>query len=329
MAVANSYVILNGKVEGCKSKTSWSPGDPLPWTANICQGVPFNIAIKYERCKEIPDFKTKADDVFIVTYPKSGTTWMQQIVKCLQTKGYPETVEKTVGELNPWFEEMEQKDADAMTSPRIFKSHSPYHMAAKGNTPDSKCKYLHVVRNPKDVCVSQYYHYKGFWEYEYTGEFPEFCDLFIHGQVECGSWFDFVMSWYTCSEEVLHITYEDLKARPAEVIPKVANFLGLECNDTIVGLTIEKSSFSKMKTDAKSNMTWMNDLRHAGAVPFMRKGKVGDWRGHFTEEQSQRLDAVFQEKSSAEMRIAFWGKDIAQTLEAVQGDADQESESPS
>ena len=48
---------------------------------------------------------------------------MQQIVKCLQTKGYPETVEKTVGELNPWFEEMEQKDADAMTSPRIFKSH--------------------------------------------------------------------------------------------------------------------------------------------------------------------------------------------------------------
>ena len=57
--------------------------------------------------------------------------------------------------------------------------------------------------------------------------------------------------------------------------------------------------------------------------------QVGDWRGHFTEEQSQRLDAVFQEKSSAEMRIAFWGKDIAQTLEAVQVDADQESESPS
>ena len=54
-------------------------------------------------------------------------------------------------------------------------------MIAKGNSPQTKCKYIHVMRHPKDVCVSLYHHMKAFTDYEYNGKFPEFIDLFLNG----------------------------------------------------------------------------------------------------------------------------------------------------
>ena len=65
----------------------------------------------------------------------------------------------------------------------VFSS-SPYFMAAKGKTPETQCKYIHVMRNPKDVCVSLYHHMCGFKDYDYSGPFSEFLDLFLHGRGE-------------------------------------------------------------------------------------------------------------------------------------------------
>ena len=66
-STCNNYVLQGGP-----SNERWTPGDPLPWTASVCHGVPFTCALSYKRCLEIPDFETRSDDVFIVTYPKSG-----------------------------------------------------------------------------------------------------------------------------------------------------------------------------------------------------------------------------------------------------------------
>ena len=68
----NMFVVKNGIVQGESSKDRWTPADPLPWTAQIVQGVTFNIVVDYKRCAKIAEFKTNPDDVFIVTYPKSG-----------------------------------------------------------------------------------------------------------------------------------------------------------------------------------------------------------------------------------------------------------------
>ena len=62
--------------------------------------------------------------------------------------------------------------------------------------------------------------------------------------------------------------------KPREVINKVAMFLGLECTDEIMELTLEKSSFNKMKCNDKANMSWRKSLFSQDAAPFMRKGVV-------------------------------------------------------
>lgn len=54
-------------------------------------------------------------------------------------------------------------------------------MVPKTKEGEAPCKYIHVIRHPKDVCVSLYYHMKGFKSFDYDGPFSEFFDLFIHG----------------------------------------------------------------------------------------------------------------------------------------------------
>lgn len=47
-------------------------------------------------------------------------------------------------------------DVTALRSPRLLHTHLTYDVIPKGKTDDTKCKYIYVMRNPKDVAVSFY-----------------------------------------------------------------------------------------------------------------------------------------------------------------------------
>ncbi|KAJ7374484.1 hypothetical protein OS493_004821 [Desmophyllum pertusum] len=74
----------------------------------------------------IANFQTKADDVFIVSYPKSGTTWVQEIVWQIYHNGAINS--KRIEDRIPFMEEAtnpkaSQPDIKTLPSPRLLKSH--------------------------------------------------------------------------------------------------------------------------------------------------------------------------------------------------------------
>ena len=91
-------------------------------------------------------------------YPQSGTTWMQQLVRLIRNNGVQDDVILSAAvqaiSLYPGV------NVDNMSRPRAFKSHMPYDLCPCGPPNTTPCRYIYVMRNPKDVAVSLFFQQK-------------------------------------------------------------------------------------------------------------------------------------------------------------------------
>lgn len=236
-------------------------------------------------------------DVFVVAYPKAGTTWMEQIVHLLTNGG--DQGDKVLSEAVPWLEGAANKygglDAllESASGRRLFHSHLPY--ALMPGVRDSRARYVYVARNPKDNAVSFFYHSCS--KLDYVGSWDEFFELFIKGEVGYGLGIDHVLDWWQASqhtERILFLKYEEMKREPAKAIERVAAFIGVECGEELLRTVVEKSSFASMAGNKLANLDWVPQKE--GVPRHMRKGIIGDWREHFSDEQNRRFDALYLEK---------------------------------
>ncbi len=239
-------------------------------------------------------FELYPDDVWISTYPKCGTTWTQQIVRLIRRNGVLE--DKKLSFLVPWPEAKEgfpEVNLDEMPRPRAFKSHFPYHLMPCGPPHTTPCKYIYVMRNPKDVAVSYYSFMKLLYMPDL--EFSEFWEVFTKGEVQYGDFFDHLLSWWVHrdDERVLFLKYEDLQMDLSKAISDITKFLEVDLTPEVIAKIAELSSFESMKEDTTSNYSWMKRYDDKSGKPmFMRKGVVGDWKNVLTDEQSAEMDAL-------------------------------------
>ena len=69
-------------------------------------------------------------------------------------------------------------------------------MMPGGDPTMSPAKYIYVARNPKDVAVSLFYHYRRRTSIGFTGDWDCFFEYFISGRAKRGSWCDHVLGWW-------------------------------------------------------------------------------------------------------------------------------------
>ncbi|GIY36330.1 amine sulfotransferase [Caerostris darwini] len=206
-----------------------------------------------------------------------------------------------------------------MPRPGAFKTHLPY--SYMHHSPDSK--YIFVARNPKDCCVSFFHHTRdqlgfGYWD----GEFDDFFELFMAGELAYNDYFDHLLDWYPHRNDpnVFYTTYEDMKKDIKTVILKLSSFLGdeyievIEKDNAVFNNIILYSGFDYMKkmsetrnlresVDMDFTFTGLNhmyefnkSLKPPEDLPEfeeVRKGIVGDWRNHFSADQTERLNRKF------------------------------------
>lgn len=252
-------------------------------------------------------YQAQAEDTFIVTYPKCGTTWTQHIVWMLHHDGEPLPVDKNINLEVPHLEEVGGDFVASLTAPRFIKTHltydlTPYHPQAK---------YIYVARNPFDCAVSFYYHTKGFIKhYDFAeGAFEDFFECFMAGEVDWGDYFDHLIPWidHKHNSNLLFLTYESMKSNPKQEIIRIARFLGssyekkLE-NNKILANILKHTSFTNMS----QNQSRWSSQRPANMTPFIRKGEVGDWRTHFSAEQTQRLTQKLQARTKNTEAANLW-----------------------
>ncbi|KAM3821629.1 sulfotransferase 1C2-like [Vipera latastei] len=263
------------------------------------EGVPLPETL-VEQWDAIWGFKARPDDLLICTYPKAGTTWMQEIVDMIHQGGDPQKCAGApIYERMPFIEMCPPKpirtgfeEAEAMASPRTLKSHLPVHLLPPSFWAQN-CKIIYVARNIKDIAVSYFHFHRISKLMPESGNWDEFLEKFIAGKIAWGSWFDHVQGWWEAKNRhpILYIFYEDLKKDPAREIQKVAQFLGSELPGAVVGEIVQHTKFESMKTNPMANYSTIpSSLLDQDISPFMRKGTVGDWKKQFTVAQSEQLD---------------------------------------
>ncbi|XP_015921569.2 sulfotransferase 1E1 [Parasteatoda tepidariorum] len=193
-------------------------------TVQYVDGIPIPAMFPADKFRSALAYKPNSNDLFLVTYPKCGTTWTGQILLLLFQKG--EQLKDMDLEKSPFLEMAGAKRIEIMSKPGIIKSHLPFHLI-----PWSKdAKYIYVARNPKDCCVSFFHYSKHIPGNNFEGTFDQFFEYFMTGLPETvyfGDYFDHVLSWYSHrnNPNVLFVTYEELKEDIDAAIMKMASFI--------------------------------------------------------------------------------------------------------
>tara|TARA_B110000093_G_scaffold179183_1_gene218951 strand:- start:385 stop:1269 length:885 start_codon:yes stop_codon:yes gene_type:complete len=223
--------------------------------------------------------KPRPDDVIISPFGKSGTTWLQQIVHTLRTRGDMDFDD--ISRVVPWIETSSalgiDLDAEQKSNPRAFKSHLDYETIPKGG------KYIVSIRNPEDALNSMYKFMEGWFIEPGSISLEEFAlKRFIASQ----SYWKHLASWWTHRNDtnVLMLCYEQMTVDPDALIRRVAEFIDVPLDDELLAITLEHSSFSYMLehkdrfddalmralSETKANLPKGSDSSK------VRKGKIGE-----------------------------------------------------
>ncbi|XP_037629334.1 cytosolic sulfotransferase 2-like [Sebastes umbrosus] len=255
---------------------------------------------------EIQNFKARPEDILIATYPKSGTTWVCYILDLLyfgqtcpeRQASIPLHERVPFLEICSPFQSTGMDLADQIrTTPRLIKTHLPVQLVPKSFW-EQNSKIVYVARNAKDNAVSNYHFARMNSNSPEPGDWSTFLQNFMEGKVVYGSWYDHVSGWWEKKQthsKCHWVFYEDLIKDTGREIDRLCSFLGLTPSAEEKERVTTEVKFDNMKQNKMSNFSTLLTMNQK-VSPFMRKGKVGDWKNHFTVAQHEKFDEDYKQK---------------------------------
>ncbi|XP_063363592.1 sulfotransferase 1A1-like [Cydia amplana] len=251
-------------------------------------------------------FKTmpvRPDDIWVTTFPRSGTTWTQELVWLLKNDlDYDKASKSKLGEryISTGLGLMQNTDMRAILtalrpnviealenapSPRFIKNHFPLSLLPENLVDIAKVVY--VARDPRDVAVSLYNFMK--LMKNDVGNFKLFWNLFIQDLCNYTPYFAHIKEAWALRHHphMLFIFYEELSKDLPSCIKRVATFLGEKVTDEQIVKLCEHLNIDNFRKNGSVNWEWLTRrVCDPGAESFIRKGKCGGWREHFDEEMT-------------------------------------------
>ena len=196
------------------------------------------------------NFTPRDTDLFIVTTPKAGTTWLQQMVHQLRTGGDMEFVE--INEVIPYLEVAHDLHQDLLAEqkafPRCYKTHCWYDHCPKGG------RYIVCLREPCAVAYSFFKFFEGWYFQPGEVSLDEFVREFWlargvpQSKMQNASYFHHLVSWWPHRNDpnVLLLFFEDLKEDLESAVRAVGEFMGIT-DEKHIQVARERSLFLFMK----------------------------------------------------------------------------------
>ncbi|XP_063301107.1 sulfotransferase 6B1-like [Pelobates fuscus] len=261
---------------------------------HIFNGIPFTSRSSANLLKALNSFQAREDDLLLVSYPKSGTHWLAEIMKHLYTSKVSLTSPIEFGDVS------KLEELSHIPSRRIIPTHLSYDMLPT-EFKVKKCKAIYIVRNPKDTAVSLFHYYRENPNLPTIETWQSYFDMFLRGDVVCGSWFDHILSWEEHRNEIptLFLYYEAMKKDLPTAVRKISTFLGINISDNEISIICKKTSFNEMKMNVEKDNSDPNHTVCAltsNKKLIFRKGTVGDWKNYFSNRQNRLFDELYQTK---------------------------------
>ncbi|XP_049521849.1 sulfotransferase 1C2 isoform X3 [Dermacentor silvarum] len=281
----------------CSTQTSGNA-----WRLRHFEGILFGDTFDESRIRSAIQYEPRAGDVFVVGFPKTGTTWLHFTVRHLLNKD-DETPLESAAACMPRVSFLEIAGAENVESQRrpgaVIKTHLPF-------------ENVRFSEKASDM------------------SFDDFFDQFIDGYVHPNDYFDHLTSWLaqTSKANFLFIAYEDIKRDPRSSILRIAAFLDkrlemtLSKDEAVLDAFLQTTSADVMKAifrdayaarqrDMASGCSHSKSANHnqitspcepderASGRNIVRKAVVGDWKNYFSASQTERMKAKMASKTVA------------------------------
>jgi len=235
-------------------------------------------------------FAVYPDDTFLVSYPRSGNTWTRFLIANLR---YPNTQVSftTIDELIPDACSQTKGSLKRSPRPRLIKTHEYFDPRYK--------KVIYIVRDPRDVVLSQY---KWFLKCRALNDgYPmeEFVPRFLQGDMSIyGSWGENVGSWIAtryASKDFLMLRYEDLVQDTARELQRVVSFLALDAKEADLIRAAELSSAARMREMEKSEgEVWVGTRGRRSDIPFVGTARAGSWKADLPQSCARAIEDAWR-----------------------------------
>jgi hypothetical protein len=254
-------------------------------------------------------------DAFLVSFPKSGRTWLRFLLSCYFARASELGFEP---DLHSTFRVLPNFDRDAARGlpvfvgrdrevdlPLIAVSHRQFDAQLFGGRPT-----IILVRDPRDVCVSAYFH-ETKHKHRFVGSIAEFIEDDTYGVPAIVRYHN---GWALgmVGSRSLVISYEDMSNSTEATVTRILEFLGLQVDVATLADAVERARFSKMqKTEEKTGIPGHDYDRSDKDSLRVRKGKVGGYSDTLSETEAERIITICRDTMVAEAKALMRQSGIA------------------
>lgn len=294
--------------DGVKKALIIAPTELLPASARV--------ALRRKYLAQLELAKAERASLLIIGHPKSGNTWLKVMLSRLYQVRHGLPASQLIN-TDEFARRIPQIPRLAATNASYSYEGAVGERLAAG-APDNPLRHkpvLLLVRNPIDIAVSWYYQFTrrqsrakqelinhaiahpidrrsvGMWEF------------IRHSDIGLPFLIGYLNTWYRNVQQLerrLVVRYEDLRARPEQVLAEITAFMGETFSAEEIREAVQFASFDNLRQMEASGFFSQGGMRlrrRGDPSAFKtRRGKVGGYRDELTPEQAAELEALVAER---------------------------------